>query len=88
MKKCRFFSSISLFIFLIAIILAAYSVFRSGLLPMRLSIIGLILLGVVLLLLSLLVFSKRSRFLTIAGGVLCLIFSVVLLVPTPRGLLI
>ena len=49
MKKCRFFSSISLFIFLIAIILAAYSVFRSGLLPMRLSIIGLILLGVVLL---------------------------------------
>ena len=79
MKKCRFFSSISLFIFLIAIILAAYSVFRSGLLPMRLSIIGLILLGVVLLLLSLLVFSKRSRFLTIAGGVLCLIFSVVLL---------
>lgn len=82
MKKNRLFAAISFVILLIVSLVFAYYVYRSQLIPTRLLIIGLIAYIILLLLLSLLVFRSKSKFLSAFGGVLSIILCLAFLAAT------
>ena len=82
MKKNRLFSIISFFILLIVSLVFSYFVYRSQLIPVRLLFIGLIAYAIVVILLALLIFRSKSKFLSMIGAVLCIILCIAFLTAT------
>lgn len=79
MKKCKTFSIISFILLLAATALLSFFVVRSQMVPIRLTVICLAGFLIFILLLSLLVFGGKRKFVTITGGVLSLLFSVLMI---------
>lgn len=80
MKKCRTFSVIAFVASLLFALNFCYSVFHSRLLPQRLAVIVSVVFFLVLMLLSALVFNKRSKFLVVTGGILAILYGVAMLI--------
>ena len=79
MKKIRIFSVITFVAGLLFAAFFCYAVVSSQLLPMRLAVIISIAFLLVVLLLSVLVFNKKSKFLVLVGGILSMIYGLGLL---------
>ena len=82
MKKSRLFSILSFILLIVVSLIFTYYVFRSQLIPIRLLVLSAVLFIIVLCLLFLLIFRSNHRFLTVFGGILCLVLCLVLLAST------
>lgn len=82
MKKSRLFSILSFILLIVVSLIFTYYVFRSQLIPIRLLVLSAVLFIIVLCLLFLLIFRSNHRFLTVLGGILCLVLCLVLLAST------
>lgn len=78
MKKLRTYSAVALLLLIAAAVLFSIVFYKSALIPTRLWIIALIMIVFVVALILFLIFKGRSKFLTVLGGVLALVFSAVL----------